>query len=225
MGVTDKDCAGLCATIYDPGATAWDHFDAGDDDGVCWALLRHPDADILVLRGSVTIEDWLRDLMALPRLVRSHWALGFVDSGFSAGMGLLAMEYIGLRPDTSRAPIIVTGHSLGAARSAVLAGTLMVAGLRPAGRIAFGEPKPGYAKLGEWLAPIKANRSYRNGSDADHDLVTDVPFSIQPLFPYVHPVALTQITAAPPAADPRYDLFAWHDIKLYEAACPATPII
>ncbi|MGY3081997.1 hypothetical protein ACVWZZ_008405 [Bradyrhizobium sp. LM6.10] len=50
----DALIASFCGMIYHPLALVkFDHFDAGEDDGVCWALKRLPGFDVVVLRGSV----------------------------------------------------------------------------------------------------------------------------------------------------------------------------
>jgi hypothetical protein len=82
---SDADAATLFAAIYAyAGAPVvdWDHLDTGDDDGVCWALKRFPGYDAIVLRGSITLQDWFRDLRALPIITR----IGTVHDGFHAGM-------------------------------------------------------------------------------------------------------------------------------------------
>jgi hypothetical protein len=111
-------------------------------------------------------------------------------------------------------PIVITGHSLGAARAALLTGIMIEAGLPPARRVAFGEPKAGYRALAEFIAPVPAV-SYRNGNTEAHDLITDMPGV--PWLPYVHPVPLTYVNAAPPVDDPT-GAFAWHHMGLYVAA-------
>ena len=52
MMPSDAVLAALCASIY--GITApvgFEHFDPGNDDGVCWALKRLPGFDVVVFRG------------------------------------------------------------------------------------------------------------------------------------------------------------------------------
>ncbi|SIO38681.1 Lipase (class 3) [Bradyrhizobium erythrophlei] len=92
-----------------------------------------------------------------------------------------------LRPLTGQ-PVIVTGHSLGAARAAVMCGLMVADGAAPAARVVFGEPKPGLMDFAERIKDVPA-RSYRNGDALHHDLVTDVPFSFPPL-QYVHPTPI-----------------------------------
>lgn len=94
-------------------------------------------------------------------------------------------------------PLIICGHSLGAARALILSKLLTLDGRAPIARICFGEPRSGFVRLGEILAPIKQQRSYRNRNATDHDQITDLPFSLPPLFAYQHPTELTDLTVAP----------------------------
>ncbi len=211
---SDALIASYCATIYKPTALlgAFDHFDAGLDDGVCWALKKLPGFDLVVLRGSITLSDWLADFRALALPTR----IGHVHIGFHAGMEQVWSE---LRPIASQ-PVIVSGHSLGAARAAVLAALMTVDGACPVARVVFGEPKPGLMDFAEIIKAIPA-RSYRNGDALHHDLVTDVPFSFPPL-QYVHPTPIVPVCCKPPV-DAFADLgvFAWHHAGLYAAAVAA----
>ena len=217
--ITDRDIAALCSAIYaypgDP-PPSWDHFDAGLDDGVCWALKKLPGADVIVLRGSVTFQDWLRDLRGDPIMT----PLGFVHAGFHAGMIPMWLEAKAMLSQ----PAIVSGHSLGAARAGILAGLMTLDKVTPKARIVFGEPKPGYLELAK-IIEATPGRSYRNGDATHHDLVTDVPFSFPPL-QYVHPTPIIPVTAVPgPDIFATLGVFAWHHAPLYAAATPATPII
>jgi Lipase (class 3) len=217
--ITDAYCAELCAAIYRIGKPNFPDFpvsDPGDDDGVCWAIERTADGDIIVLRGSSTFEDWLRDLVALASPF-SHHALGPVHPGFLLGMEHAWSEIKGRL--SSAAPPVVTGHSLGAARASILCGLMALDGRPPKRRVCFGEPKPGFSRLASILVPIPG-ASYRCGSDrADdrisHDLVTDVPISFPPE-EYVHPTPLVHVPAV--AVDYSWGMFSYHHIELYVKA-------
>lgn len=205
---TDADTAALCAAVYSNGSTppvAWDHFDAGEDDGVCWAIKRLPGYDAVVLRGSVNFKDWIRDFSAAPIFTR----IGHVHNGFHAGMEH-AWADIRVR---LKQPSIVTGHSLGAARAAILTGLMVKDGIPPVARVVFGEPKPGFQNLADIVARVPG-RSYRNGNGTHHDLVTD-----QPLLPleFIHPTPMLPVCAPPAANDPDI-AFAWHHMPLYQVA-------
>lgn len=211
---TDAELAGLCFAIYgETAASAFDHFDAGVDDGVCWAIKRLPGYDVIALRGSLTLQDWLTDLNALPVKTR----IGHVHNGFHIGM---EHAWADIRP-LLKQPAIVTGHSLGAARAAILTAFMVKSGLPPILRVAFGEPKPGFADLAEIIADVPT-RVYRNGNGVDHDYVTDVP-----AFPtaFIHPNGQIDVCGPPALNDPDI-AFRWHHMPLYQVAVtpPAVPV-
>jgi hypothetical protein len=210
----DAAIADLCALIYKPAAPiSFDHFDAGEDDGICWALKKMPGLDVVIFRGSVTSLDWIRDFRALAIKTR----IGHVHDGFYAGMEHMWGD---LRPLISQ-PCVVTGHSLGAARAAVLAALMVADGVTPFARVVFGEPKPGLIDLAEVIKAVPG-RSYRNGDERHHDLVTDVPFTLPPL-QFVHPTPIIVVTARPSGSlFERFGVFAYHHVELYQAALAAS---
>lgn len=208
---SDALIASYCGLIYKPTAiiSGFDRFDGGLDDGVCWAIKKLPGYDLIVFRGSITPQDWIADLRALALPTR----IGHVHAGFYSGMENVWSD---LRPLVTQ-PTIIAGHSLGAARAAVLTGLMVADGAAPAARVVFGEPKPGLLDFAQFVKDVPA-RSYRNGDATHHDLVTDVPFSFPPL-QYVHPTPIVPVRCRP-QGDEFADLgvFAWHHIELYETA-------
>ena len=221
MMPSDAVIASLCADIYRPSALVdqtWDHFDLGIDDGVCWGLKKLDGCDVAIFRGSVTMQDWLRDLFVLPvpALLPLSTRIGHVHAGFFLGMEKVWSE---LRPLLTQ-PVIVGGHSLGAARASDLCALMVVDGVMPASRVVFGEPKPGLLDLAKIISSVPA-RSYRNGDQLHHDLVTDVPATFPPL-EFVHPTPIVPVCAEP-GGDllSRFGAFAYHHVELYEAALAA----
>lgn len=210
---SDADLAALCGAIYDTmSGTGFDHFDLGADDGICWAIKRLADVDVIVFRGSKTGLDWIRDFRAIDYITR----VGHVHLGFYDGMEHMWME---CKPLLER-PVIVTGHSLGAARASILTALMVADGHQPIARVVFGEPKPGFVDLAQVVNRVPG-RSYRNGDERHHDLVTDVPLSIPPL-QYVHPTPVIPVCARPEGdLFSRLGVLAWHHIPLYEAALRA----
>lgn len=206
------DLAKLSRQIYAPDAlvSGFDHFDAGMDDGICWALKRARGCDIVVFRGSANLQDWIHDVRAIP----IPTPVGRVHLGFYAGMERMWQD---LKSHLTQ-PVVVTGHSLGAARADVISALMQHEGRPPVLRVVFGEPKPGFAEFGSLIAGIPAF-SYRNGNSFHHDLVTDLPFSFPPI-EYVHPTPIIPICAMP-APNDRYGPFSWHRMELYEAALAA----
>jgi len=208
--ISDTQCAILCEAIYEDNRD-FAVFDAGEDDGICWAIERSSDGDVIVLRGSHTVADWIRDLIALASPF-THHALGPVHPGFLLGMEHAWSE---IKPQLMDFPPVVTGHSLGAARASILCGLMLLDGIKPARRVCFGSPKPGFSPLARIIASVPA-ASYRNGDTAHHDIVTGLPFSFPPE-EYVHPEQLTFVAGAPLPGDP-LGIFAFHRMAYYKAA-------
>lgn len=216
--MSDLDVAKALNKLYawkgEPGW--WDQGDMGQGDhGICWAARRAEDGVTdIYLRGSVTPLDWFRDFLAAAYQPFGHAEMGPVHAGFYIGMPEVwtAMKRC-LDP-----PFRVSGHSLGAGRAAILTALMTLDGATPQRRVCFGEPRPGMAQLGKLIAPVPT-ASYRNGDTFHHDYVTDVPFELRPLLPYVHPVPLIMVNAPPGSAGPQEDgVFAWHHMPLYELA-------
>jgi hypothetical protein len=216
MAILDRDIAALCCGIYayDGGPTvAWDYFDRGEDDGVCWAVKRVRDVNVIVFRGSTTLEDWKRDAEAFADPFDDD-DIGPVHPGFNQGLLKVASE---ADAHGFLRNFIVTGHSLGAGRASIFTGYVTWNKKPPLSRVVFGEPRPGFQQLADVIKDVPG-RSYRNGSgDGLHyDLVTGVPFSCWPEL-YVHPTRLTDVTA-PPAPDDTWGPFSWHHMQLYVSA-------
>lgn len=211
---TDALIASYCNEIYSPTAIIgdWDRFDTGLDDGVCYAVKKLPGFDLVVFRGSITAQDWIADFRAMVIPTR----IGHVHAGFFAGMEHVWAE---LRPLLMQ-PVIIAGHSLGAARAAILCALMVKDGVVPAARVVFGEPKPGLIDLAQLIKDVPA-RSYRNGDTLHHDVVTDVPLSLPPL-EYMHPTPIVPVCAEPTGdLFSRFGAFAYHHIELYVTAVTA----
>lgn len=219
--ISDAEIASLCAGIYDPKAGLFlAHYDDGTDaDGVCWGVHEADDASVVVFRGSVSVLDWMRDFNAWADPFH-HDDLGPVHPGFLSGVRTVERELLTLVPKDQ--PIVVAGHSLGAARASVLSGLLTIDKRPPVARVVFGEPRPGFQQLADILKSVPG-RSYRNGDGRDHDLITDVPFAIPPLEAYVHPTPLTDVSAPPAGVFASYGMFAYHHIELYVQAMKGLP--
>lgn len=200
----------------------WDFCDDGtNDDGVFWALMIDADAIYVVFRGSASLQDWLRDLncWAKPWV---HSALGPVHPGFLLGIEQVAHELsdrITALDPAGHKPVILTGHSLGAARATICAGMLIAKGLlhNPLGRIVFGEPRPSFRFLADMLKyNLAQNVSYMAASERGHDRVTDLPFSFPPE-EFVHATPLIAVDVQPAPGDP-LGIFAWHRMSGYALA-------
>lgn len=204
--ISDAALADLCLASYDP-AVRWDLWSSAN--GVWVAIKRMGDVDAVCFRGSVTTEDWIRDLRAVPETT-DHSELGPVHAGFFEGMEMTTARVLAaLRPE---AELAVMGHSLGAARAWLFAA--LIQHDHPVSRICvFGSPRPGFPPLRAALARISAV-SYRNATPVGHDRITDLPVSF-PELPWLEPRALTDV-CAPPAPDD-HGAFRFHHMPLYRS--------
>jgi Lipase (class 3) len=158
MLITDNDIAALCLGIYPEhfSPAAWNHFDDGSGpDGVCWGVKHVDDVSIVVLRGTVTLGDWLRNFQAWVEPIH-HDDLGPVHAGFYSGMRTVQRELKEIVPSR---PLIICGHSLGAARAVILSALLTIDNRAPIARICFGEPRAGFARLGEIRSRTRSGSS------------------------------------------------------------------
>ena len=208
---TDLDHANLCARIYAVDAATdpfWAHY-WNQDDIVCGHVVIDT-VDYIVFRGSVTPEDWMRDLDAIPVW---HPKLGFVHAGFVTGLDALysVIEHV------VGTKIVITGHSLGAARACLTAGLFACDASQSASDCpvtclcTFGQPKPAWVNLSRIVEKSGMRHvSYKNRNDP----VTEVPF-----FPYVNTETPIALNAEPSPTDlePLRD----HHISLYQAGVAA----
>jgi len=210
MTPSDVDLVNLCAAIYKT-TDGWDHYDEAGDDGVVWALKKLDGYDVVVFRGSITAHDWVEDFRAYPTLTN----IGTVHSGFYDGM----VKMLGELSSMLTQPVMVTGHSLGAARADILCALMTYSRIAPVKRRAvFGEPRAGLADFAAFLAGIPGN-GYRNSDRNGHDLVTDVPLRLEGGFHFTHPKPLVDVTASPTGE--WLSPFRYHHIELYQAAMVA----
>jgi hypothetical protein len=212
--ISDTEIAQLLVNLYS-GPAGFDFYESGaGDSGICWALKCTPEADVVLLRGSKTLQDWFRDLIALASPWH-HPVFGPVHPGFSIGMDRACDEIMSHLREL--VPVIICGHSLGAGRAAILTALMIERGELPLARVAFGEPKPGFQQLADYIAKVPG-RSYRNGAGVHHDMVTDVPFKIPPEL-YERPTPLIDVSEPPASVLAiEFDPFAFHHMPLYAAA-------
>jgi Lipase (class 3) len=210
---TDVDLVNLCDDIY-TNTSGWDYLDHGLDDGVYFGLKKLDDCDVIVFRGSITPLDWWRDLRANP--VEVH-GIGTVHDGFHIGLDKMWAE---VQPMLTQ-PVLVTGHSLGAARADILTAIMVAANKPPIRRVVFGEPRPGLEDLAEKIRQVDGP-TYRNSVSWGHDRVCDVPLRLYGKLDFVHPKVMTDVSAAP-SGDlmQKYEMFSLHHIQLYQQAVAA----
>lgn len=213
---SDIEVLNLVVELYGSPAVAindlvWYHVDTGiSDDGVYWGCKRLGDTMVVVNRGTVSLEDFSRDIDALSF---NDPQLGTVHAGFFRGMRRQWQELRALLGDL---PWIAAGHSLGAARACLLAGLGAANGRPPVRYVRFGEPRPGMQQLQTMLAQVPGISYQTMTAGAGHDLVPDVPFFLPPLYPYVHPQPLTALAVqpAPPPDDP-WGPYRYHHVQNY----------
>jgi|ERR1700679_1435859 len=205
---TDLDYANLCAKVYAVDASTdkfWTHYWCVEDV-VCGHVLQDG-IDYLVFRGSVTPEDWMRDMNAIPVW---HPNIGFVHAGFFAGLDTL---YPIVKAVISGG-VTILGHSLGAARACDMSGLFAEdcsSNKLPCPvktLVTFGQPRPAFINLKRIIDKAGiVHRSYRNRNDP----VPEVPFPF-PL-PFIHTEDYISLDAAPSPTDlePLRD----HHIQLY----------
>lgn len=184
--------------------------------GIDFAVKRWPDCTEIDFEGSHDPRDWLRDFQAIMIQVPG---IGGVEAGFNAGTDQVVDVL--LKNIAKTLPVIIGGHSLGAAHAHIVARKLIAAGFTPSmvSRCVFGSPRPGDSVLAGGLkdSPVE---SYRNFQDFNHqDFVCDVPFEILLLAPFKHPGAYKLVNVAPDANDP-WGPLARHHMELYRKALP-----
>lgn len=194
------ELAQLQQGIYGTLPVEWDWW-TGPDAEVVWGKKKVNGVTVVVFRGSITPMDWIRDFEAIGML---HGKLGMVHEGFLQGMEPV---WESLKSDDS--PILVIGHSLGAARAAILTGLMCADGRSPIERVCWGEPSSGWITLADLIKHVPT-RSFRNGNNKVHDPVTDVP----PL-PYIHATPLIDVCAPPISSLIPSE---WHHMDLYALA-------
>lgn len=225
--LTVKDCAALNLAIYGlaPAPVTWDHIDDGlNDDGVYWAIKIIDGIYVVVFRGSDSTIDWLRDLLAIAFKPWHAPSFGPVHMGFYLGMTRVWAELkTQVRPSDR---VVLTGHSLGAARTPILAAEMLVDGFAPTGRVCFGEPRVGFQQFADFVAEVPT-WSYRNTDGGltheGHDGVTGVPFYLPPA-EYVPQSKLIDLTVTP-ASSFLPDFFRFHHMPLYYGAAPLDVVV
>ncbi len=149
-------------------------------DDVVGAVWSSPDASILALRGTIDMDDFIRDIDAVPITVPG---LGNVHGGFWEGLGDFLDEVLPLL----RGKVVITGHSLGASRAVLLGAKLCLIGYPPAQILGF---EPAKVSTDSVLGDLLASKMVqivltKNGGD----LVPDLPDGLD----YRHPVPLDRI--------------------------------
>lgn len=144
------------------------HFMNFDDTQVVVAA--NDEAVVVVFRGTTNLRDWMTNVKT--RLVEGP--AGRVHCGFFTGLHY-AWDEIKRKIkefDSNNQPILVTGHSLGAALATLAAATLKVEGLPVNGLYTFGSPRVGDHAFAEFFEKEFAGRAFRFVNN--NDIVTRV---------------------------------------------------
>jgi len=191
------------ADQYAGRETGFDVVGQGHTTGVVWGARRDYGVTLICLRGSVTAEDWARDSAAIANPF-THDVFGPVHQGFHAGLP----ETWDLIKANTVGPYIVAGHSLGAARTAILSAIMKADNQPPVKRVEFAEPKPGWQKLRLYLGGVPSEIYCTVSSKGEQDHVTEVPIG-----PFVASGTVTHLSAEPMGVGP----FCLHHLPLYAA--------
>lgn len=213
---SDYQMAQLSLAIYSGGA-GFDAYTAGSDSPVFWGLKHFAGFDAVVFRGTDDLADFLVDASALAKIPVKYPALGPVHAGFYEGLEVGLDELI----PQLRQPVVIGGHSLGAAHATLATGLLHLAGKDPVRRVVFGEPLSGFAQLASIVSRVPS-ASYCNSLSPIpllHDPVTDVPLYLPPDELYLRAAPLTYVTQLPTFAILKsMGLLSMHSMDSYVTA-------
>lgn len=205
--VTPYECAQLCMALYYQPDYKWDTIlYPNNDSGICMAIKRIRETNVLVYRGSETEQDWWRDgISELFRMLPPPFhILGNVALGFSEGM---VHHFETVRPYLQGGSWGVTGHSLGGARAKGMAGMGVAANMGPAFVHTFGQPRFGWRTFCQIVSSVPG-LILRNKGDPVAELPTCPPFDDdRPILPINEP----------PAAGDSWGTWAPHHMELYLA--------
>ncbi len=205
--ITDVDLVAACAATYKLPPTV-----PVPASGVnCRVTAEFSGGDgalVVAFRGSVTVQDWLRDFFFAPIAVREHAQLGRCHAGFlDAAESILDALLQELERSSATLPVLVTGHSLGGALAVGVGALLKLAGRPPAAIVTFGAPRFGMAAFVACLKDVPV-RQYVRGNDP----VPAVPFDVPPEWAFLDsrdpPIRIGKAQA---------DRFACHHIEGYVA--------
>lgn len=202
--LNDYEIALLLQQQYDEAQGVFDVI--LDVSGVYCSVKYFQDFSVICFRGSTTILDWCRDFQGI---MVPDAELGGVEQGFITGLRDIDAHIDTLPIFGSEKSVIITGHSLGAARALLFAGMWTLHNQMEPGDevVVFGSPRPGGMKLKGILAPLTV-RAYCNGRDP----VCRVPLDIPLIDPYCEPCELIMLDEAPTPDDVWGGFIGWHHL-------------
>lgn len=161
-----------------------------------------PDITVVAFRGSATLQDWLTDLDAAPCEPVAHPKLGTMPSGF---LDSAQSVFDAIMKDVT-GPLVLTGHSLGAAQARIVSALAILAGRAPLRLVTFGSPRTG--ALGGLIAMLPGPCYFNK-----RDPVPGVPLG------YPHPRLVRHIGT--PSLLDDIDPISCHYIASYAASLAA----
>lgn len=200
---TNMDVVNLIASSYEPSMNSqWTVlYKENKTAGIHAGLKQVGNVSVVIFRGSVTPEDWMRDLVSeLFGFIDNFGSLGPLPLGFLQGMSTAWHKIV----PYLQSSVIVGGHSLGAAHAAIFSGMLMASRRKILQTVLCGCPRPGMRTLKELLAKTDI-LNIRNLED----FVTDAPSSP----PYEQVRFFTEVDGGQ-GSDP-LDPFRMHHIQFY----------
>jgi hypothetical protein len=189
---SDLELCQACAASYGPGTPYFQP--PGFTDRLF--LTETADYATLIPEGTYNAPGWVGDFLALG--VREHpttsaAGLSFIHADFyEAALRLLpAVQAV-----AARKPIALGGHSRGAALAAMLAALLIQQNIIPVKLALYAPPRVGAA---DFIALVTSALGVVPAYKFGDDPVPEVPFTLEPDFPYEQ-FSLTKIGAALPIA-------------------------
>ncbi len=216
---TDKDLALMSLSLYSTQAwlVNWDgYYPESIGQPICWAhkvlcgLNGVPTCRIIVFRGTSSFLDVLAD----ADLELEEVSIGNIHSGFYNGIKPVVETILSIGDSL---PTYVTGHSLGAARAAIVAADINSKSRgKISGKVTWGEPRIGLDLVKEAFL-MNVSRSYvmRSGWEVD-------PVTFSPAL-YDNAPATTVIQLAP-LSHSVFRPMDLHSMAQYSATTPATPL-
>jgi hypothetical protein len=209
--MTPLECVLACQDLYQTPPVGFDQVFTTDDVVVGMRLVGRE--TLVVMRGSVTVEDWLRDAEIIPVYDPQ---LGFCHKGFLEGLQDVFLEI--QKALSSGTSLTITGHSLGGARARLLAAKCLCNGVPVAAVTVFGSPRPAFRSVADLFEahPELQHTSYRNRQD----IVTDAP---PPWMLYSHTEQYFRCDSGTPEAGEVFEGPEDHHIALYVRAISQLP--
>jgi hypothetical protein len=198
-------CAKLaCVEIYDKNTGAFNRITKVDDT-VC-GVVATGEKYYVVLQGTHDLKGVMEDVDIFQT---QHNDLGLLHSGFNRDLSELIVKLMPKLPLDK--PIVISGHSKGAAQGAILAARLHLMSIPIEKVVLFGCPNAGDRTFSNYLNQNIEGVSYRNAVNKFPyfgDPVPIVPISFVP--PYEHRI-ITQKPKGLACLMPS----SWHHASLY----------